>query len=68
MKTFIVKRRFLGLFSFSHEVDRPHIRKVRASVKTGISNTLWLCEGAGYMGCGESPTQAWNDWANRALI
>lgn len=68
MKTITVHRKFLWLFPYTHTVERPHITKIRASVKTKMPNPLWKCEGGGYVGCGETPAIAWNDWANWALI
>jgi hypothetical protein len=68
MKTLVIKRKLLGLISYSHEVEMPRIRKVRASAKTKMPNPFWKCEGGGYVGYGETPAIAWNDWANWALI
>jgi hypothetical protein len=68
VKVLIVKRKLFGLIPYSHEVERPRISKIRASVKTKMPNPLWKCEGGGWIGCGETPAKAWNDWANWALI
>jgi hypothetical protein len=71
MKTIVVKRRFLWLFPYSMEVERPHIRRSKPvawmTKRYGAIPRCWICEGAGQMGFGETPTDAWNDWANWAL-
>ena len=60
MKVLIVRRKFLWLFPYTYEVPMPRIR---------YSVNCWTCSnGNGQPGFGQTPVQAWNDWANWALI
>lgn len=72
MKVITVHKKFLWLIPYSYDVERPHIRRCRAPLKVtkryGTFARYWLCEGAGQIGFGATPLEAWNDWAMWALI
>lgn len=70
--TIIYTKRFLWLFSYTVAIEKPRIRhcsppRTIASRYKRMTE-MWSCEGAGQFGYGHTPHDAWNDWANWALV
>lgn len=72
MKVLQVRKKFLGLIPYTIKVERPHIKRCSPSGKIspryGNVRRCYSCEGAGQIGFGVTPLEAWNDWANWALV
>jgi hypothetical protein len=72
VRTITVHKKFLWLIPYSYQVERPHIQRCSPSGK--IAPRYWRtqrcysCEGAGQIGFGITPLEAWDDWAMWALI
>jgi hypothetical protein len=68
----IYTKRFLWLFSYTVSVEKPRIRRCSPPGKFPRRypqpKQMWACEGAGQFGYGRTPHEAWNDWANWALV
>lgn len=63
-RTYTYTVKLLGIFPVSRAISKPTIRR-----STGGIATCWVCSnGNTYPGFGRTPWQAWNDWANWALI
>lgn len=64
MSEFIYTRKMFGFFPVAHKIPKPHLYFTSAGL-----GPCWVRQsGNSYPGFGKTPAQAWNDWANWALI
>ena len=63
-RTYTYTVKLFGFIPVTRTIQKPTIYR-----STGGIVSCWVCTNeSGYKGFGRTPRQAWNDWANWALV